>query len=67
MPCHDSRDEPENVRAETRREQQAYVDTLTRLLCEAMRTLEEVDLTGRTYLLSDDLGDWWDEHTGKSP
>ena len=41
MPCYDSRNEPDYVRAEAKLEFQADLDKLTRLLCEAMKLIDE--------------------------
>ena len=42
MPCYDSRDSPDYVKKETRKEQQEYVDKLTRLLCRACYLVDEI-------------------------
>jgi len=57
MPCYDSRSDPEYVAAETRKESQAYIDKLTRLLCKA-RTL----YYDENMAVPADLDQWWEEH-----
>ena len=56
MPCHDSRDEPSNVRAEALREYR-HNSPVAELLCEAMKELESQKLL-RTC--SPALLQWWD-------
>ena len=59
MPCFDSRDSPENVAAETRKEQQEYIDKLTRLLCRACYLVAaNWDLAGA----DPELCAWYEEH-----
>jgi hypothetical protein len=54
MPCYDSRDDFD------RRNQQATIDKLTRLLCESMK-LHEKQRT-RYELMTGELQAWWADH-----
>ena len=58
MPCYDSRDEPDFVRREAKKEFQQDLDILTRLLCEAMGYLDTRNIGDG----SDELRSWWKEH-----
>lgn len=55
MPCYDSRSSPDNVRAEAKKEFQADLDKLTRLLCEATRIIHR---TQNMSLASEELFKW---------
>ena len=59
MPCYDDRNSPSNVAAETRKESQAHIDKLTRLLCEANKWM---DLHMLNKHRSKELADWWENH-----
>ena len=61
MPCYDSRSEPSYVRAEAKREFQADLNKLTRLLCEVMTVIDEADMELNVNP-SDELYEWWKEH-----
>ena len=59
MPCYDGRDSPSYVHAEAKKEFQADLDKLTRLLCEAMPyVMKEITMTKP----STELLDWWIGH-----
>ena len=60
MPCYDSRNEREYVETEPRKESQAYIDKLTRLLCEANKLLD--GMRGDSPERSVELDTWWREH-----
>jgi hypothetical protein len=68
MPCYDDRNEPDNVRAEAKKEFQADLDKLTRLLCCAMKILDlEFNPGGYVGTWGDEgdgreLYEWWKEH-----
>lgn len=55
MPCYDSRTEPDYVRAETKKEFQADLDKLTRMLCEAIEYVDD-------HVMSKELLAWSQEH-----
>lgn len=67
MPCYDSRNEPDEVRRETKKEFQAELDDLTALLCEANQLIDDRDAIGYDSSLhatsrSRRLAAWWREH-----
>lgn len=66
MSCYDDRNEPDNVRKEAKKEFQADLDKLTRMLCEAMRIIEGFCYDPPPVHLKDavspELFAWWQEH-----
>lgn len=64
MPCYDPQSESDYARADAKREFQAGLDTLTRLLCEAMHVIDGAeDTSGEAiYGCSAELHAWWKIH-----
>jgi hypothetical protein len=63
MPCYDSRSSTDYIETETRKESQAYVDKLTRMLCEAMKAVDRFSAdASRRATLSYELNEWWKQH-----
>lgn len=57
MPCYDSRDSPDYVRAEEKAKQQVYIDKLTRMLCKLCKAYGSHDKD-----MPNDVFKWWQQH-----
>ena len=58
MPCYDSRSDSNYVRAEAKKEFQADLDKLTRMLCDMCKSTEKRDFPMPTV----EIERWWTEH-----
>jgi hypothetical protein len=61
MPCYDSRNEPDNIRAEAKRDFQADLDKLTRMLCRACAVIEK-KANALELSMGAELSEWWERH-----
>lgn len=60
MPCYDSRNEPDNVRAEALREF-THNSPVAEMLCDLMRQADD----GYVIDFSPELLAWWEEHKAR--